>query len=142
MKNDKQFEDELICRFKTDMGNLTNFDSSTWKDEFWRKHLKVSKNVTLMSSYWAKYILSEVKKYRQVIFHDTEEWYYKIWRGIDLSFQNWHKQFDKFWLEVSKMFNLLGSFRAKYILLELKKYRGSIFHDTEERCEIWRKTGL
>ena len=144
MKNDKQFEDELICRFKIDMGNLTNFDSSTWKDEFWPKHLKVSKNVTLMISFWAKYILPELKKYSQVIFHDTEEWY-KIWRGIDLSFQNWHEEFDKFWPEhskVSKMFNLLGYFWAKYILLGLKKYRGSIFHDTEERCKIWRKTDL
>ena len=33
----------------------------------------------------------ELKKYRGVIFHKTEEGY-KIWRGIDLSFQNWHKE--------------------------------------------------
>ena len=113
-------------------------------DEFWPKHLKVSKIFTLMCSFWAKYILLELKKYRGVIFHDTEEWY-KIWRGIDLSFQNWHEEFDKFWPEhskVSKMFNLLGYFWAKYILLGLKKYRGSIFHDTEEWCKIWRKTDL
>ena len=35
------------------------------------------------------------KKYREVIFHETEEGY-KIWRGIDLLFQNWRKEFDKF----------------------------------------------
>ena len=29
-----------------------------------------------------------------MIFHETEE-RYKIWRGIDLSFQNWHKEFDE-----------------------------------------------
>ena len=47
-----------------------------------------------MGSFWAKYILFELKKYRGVIFYETEEGY-KIWRGIDLSFQNWHKEFDK-----------------------------------------------
>ena len=29
MKNDAKFEEELTCRFKIDMRNLTNFDSST-----------------------------------------------------------------------------------------------------------------
>ena len=56
-----------------------------------------------------------------------------------------HKEFDKFWPErskVSKIFTLMGSFWAKYILFELKKYREVIFHDTEEWCKIWRKTGL
>ena len=47
-----------------------------------------------MGSFWAKYILFELKKYRGVIFNETEEGY-KIWTGIDLSFQNWHKEFDK-----------------------------------------------
>ena len=69
----------------------------------------------------------------------------QIWRGIDLSFQNWHKEFDKFWPEhskVSKIFTLMGSFWAKYILFELKKYRGVIFHGIEQWCKIWRKTDL
>ena len=48
-----------------------------------------------MASFSAKYILFELKKYRGVIFYETEEGY-KIWRGIDLLFQNWHKEFDKF----------------------------------------------
>ena len=34
------------------------------------------------------------KKYRGVIFHETEG-EYKIWRGIDSSLQNWRKEFDK-----------------------------------------------
>ena len=113
-------------------------------DKFWPEHSKVSKIFILMGSFWAKYILFELKKYRGIIFHETEE-RYKIWRGIDLSFQNWHKEFDKFWPEhskVSKIFTLIGSFWAKYILFELKKYRGVIFHDIEEWCKIWRKTDL
>ena len=33
MKNDAKFEEELTCRSKIDMGNLTNFDLSTWKSQ-------------------------------------------------------------------------------------------------------------
>ena len=108
-------------------------------DEFWPKHLKVSKIFILMCSFWAKYILFKLKKYRGVIFHETEEGY-KIWRGMDSSFQNWRKKFDKFWPErskVSNIFTLMGSLWAKYILFELKKYRGVIFHETEEEYKIW-----
>ena len=134
LKRDTKFGEESTCRFKIDIRNLTNFDMSTG----------VSKMFPLMGSFWAKYILFELKKYREVIFHETEEGY-KIWREIDLLFQNWHKEFDKFWpehLKVSKIFTLMGSFWAKYILFELKKYRGVIFHDTEEICKFWRKTDL
>ena len=48
-----------------------------------------------MGSLGAKYILFELKKYRGINFHETEEGY-KIWRGIDLSFKNWHKESGKF----------------------------------------------
>ena len=113
-------------------------------DEFWPEHLKVPKTFNLMGSFWAKYILFEVKKYRGVVFHETEE-RYKIWRGIDLSFQNWHKEFDKFWPEHSKVwkiFTLMRFFWAKYIFFELQKYRGVIFHETEEGFKIWRGIDL
>ena len=33
MKNDAKFEEELTCRFKTDMRNLTNVDPSTQKSQ-------------------------------------------------------------------------------------------------------------
>ena len=108
--------------------------------KFWPEHSKVAKIFTLMSSFWAKYILFELKKYIGIIFHETEE-RYKIWRGIEFSFQNWLKEFDKIWPEhskVSKMFILMSSFWAKYIFFELKMYRGIIFHETEEGNKIWR----
>ena len=35
---------------------------------------------------------------------------------------------------------LICSFRKKYVMFDLKKYRGVIFHDTREWCKIWRKT--
>ena len=97
-----------------------------------------------MGSFWPKYTLLELKKYRRVIFHETEDGY-KICREIDSSFQNWHKEFDKIWPEhskVSKIFILMGSFWAKYILFELKNYRGIVFHETEEGYKIWRGIDL
>ena len=112
IKNDAKFEGKLTSHFKIDMRNLTNFDPNT----------QISKIFSLVGSFWAKYILFELKRYKGVIFHETEEGY-KIWRGMDLSFQNWHKEFDKFWPEhskVSKIFTLMGSFWAMYLLLELK----------------------
>ena len=75
MKNYAKREEVLICCFKVDMRNFTNFDLSTRKSQ---------KFFTLIVSFWAKYILFELKKYRGVIFHKTEEGY-KIWRGIDFS---------------------------------------------------------
>ena len=80
MKNYVKIEEELICHFKVEHEEF---------DEFWPEHLKVSKIFILMDSFWAKYIFFELKKYRVVIFHETEEGY-KIWRGIDWSFQNCH----------------------------------------------------
>ena len=91
-----------------------------------------------------KVYMFELSRYRGVIFHETEA-RYKIWREIDLSFQNWHREFDKFWpehLKVSKIFTLIGFFWARYILFELKRYRGVIIHETEEGYKIWRGSHL
>ena len=131
LKNDAKFEEQLTCRFKIDMRNwriLTQAPESL-------------KNVHLNVLHLSKVYIVWAKKVQR-------SWHRrlcKIWRGIDLSFQNWHEEFDKFWPEhskVSKIFTLIGSFWAKYILFQLKKYRGVIFHNTEEWCKIWRKTDL
>ena len=87
--------------------------------------------------------MHEPQIYRGVKSNGTEEWW-KIWRGIDLSFQNWDKEFDELWLEnskVSKIYTLMGCFWTKY-MFELKKDRGAIFHDTRVWCKIWRKSHL
>ena len=47
----------------------------------------------------------DLKKYRAVIFHDTEGWC-KIWRKIHFWFGKWHEEFGKFspeQLKVSKL---------------------------------------
>ena len=51
-----------------------------------------------------------------------------------MSFENWHKEFDKIRSKhstVSKIFILMGSFWAKYKLFEVKKNIGIIFDETE-----------
>ena len=142
LKRDTKFGEELTC-FKIGIRNLTNFDMSTRKSQ--------SKIFTLMGSFWTKYILFELKKYRRVIFHETEEGY-KIWRGMDLSFQNWYKEFHKFWpehLKVSKSFTLIGSFWAKYISFELatkvqRSYLSWLWRDMQilkkNWLAVWKKT--
>ena len=78
----------------------------------------------------------ELKIYRGVLYHENEEWY-KVWRGIDLSVQNWHEKFDKFLpkhSKISKKFTLIGCFWPKYIMFELKK-------DIEELYLMAVKTG-
>ena len=75
--------------------------------------------------------------------HDPKEWC-KVWRKTDLLFQKW-QEFGEFWPErskVSQISSLIGPFCAKYLMFDLKKYRGVIFYDTEEWCKIWRKTDL
>ena len=86
----------------------------------------------------------EFKKFTGELRHGNEEWF-KIWTGIELPVQNWHEEFDKFWPEHSKNsknYTLMGCFWPKYIMFELKKYRGVMFDGTEDWCKIWRKTDL
>ena len=110
------------------------FSSNTWKCQ---------------NLYFHGILLSKVENawaitYRGVISNDTEEWW-KIWKVIDLSFRNWHKEFDEFWLEnlkVSKIYTLMGCVWPKFIMFELEMYRGAIFYDTRVWCKIWRRADL
>ena len=58
------------------------------------EHSKVSKICTLTCSFCPKYIKFDLKKYRGVAFHDTEEWR-KIWGKTDLWFGKCHEEFGK-----------------------------------------------
>ena len=131
LKNNEKSEEELTCRFKIDIRNLTNFDSRTRKSQ---------KIYTLIGCFWPNYIMLELKKYRRAMSGCTQDWY-KVWRktglcfqkltwGIwqmftcsleslqigtlmayfcrklkmyDLSVQNWREKLDRFWPEHSKI---------------------------------------
>ena len=63
MKNDEKFEKELTCQIKN------------WHEEFnrlWHESLKVSKICILMGYFWPKYIMFELRKYKGVMFDDTQ----------------------------------------------------------------------
>ena len=71
LKNRAKFEEKLICCFK----NGTNLVDSDPNSEGLKKseHSKVSKICTLIGSFCAKYITFELKKFRGVISHYTED---------------------------------------------------------------------
>ena len=74
---------------------------------------------------------------------DPDDWC-KIWRKTNRQFQKW-QEFGKIWLKRSKVFKtctFICSYCEKCLMFDLKKFRGVIFHDTEEWCKIWRKTDL
>ena len=106
-------------------------------------HVKFYQIYTLVGYFSGKYIKFQVKRYRGVMPHDTEEWC-KICIKTNLFFQKW-QDFGKFWSEHSKVSNictLTGPFCAKYITFDLKMYRGITFPDTKKSCKIWKKTDL
>ena len=73
LKSDAKFKEKLTCGFKYDMRNLVNFHPTTQKSE----------NFTSMGYFCPKYIRFELKKYRGVIFHNTDQWC-KIWKNPNL----------------------------------------------------------
>ena len=106
-------------------------------------HIKFHQIFTFIGSFCWKYKQFQLRKYRGLMSHDPQEWH-KIWRKSDLLFQKWQK-FGEFWPEhwkVSNICTFIGSYYAKYLMFNLKKYRRVIFHDTKEWCKIWRKTEL
>ena len=70
--------------------------------EVFTRALESLKIGTLMGFFYPKYKMYQLKIYREVICQDKEK-RCKIWRWIDLSFQNWYEDFDGFWPEHSKI---------------------------------------
>ena len=101
--------------------------------EIWKiftRALESLKIGTWIRYFHAKQKMYKLKTYRVVIC--------RIIRGIDLLFQNWHKEFAEFWPEhskVSKICTLKGAFWPKHITSELKKYRRIMFNSTENWCK-------
>ena len=78
MKNNAKFEEKLTCHFKTDMRNLTNFDSSTGK----------SKKLLFNWLLWPKYIMFELRKVQRSYFW----WHWRLMQNL-----------KEKWLVLSKM---------------------------------------
>ena len=63
LKSDAKFEEKLTLGSKKDLSNLVNFHPTTQK----------SKNFTLIDYFCSKYMTFELKKYRELFFHDSEK---------------------------------------------------------------------
>ena len=101
----------------------------------WPEHSKVSKTCTFICSYCAKYLMFDLKKYRGVIFHDTEGWC-KILRKTDSWFGNSHEEFDKLSPEHLKV-SQLGLWWDPLI----QSRKGMSLKSTEELCVKTVKNG-
>ena len=108
LKSHAKFEEKVTCALENDMMNLANFHQNIWKCQ----------NRDFAGILLSKIENTWTKKLQMSMYTDNEEWWEFI-KGIYLSFQNWHKEFDKFWLKhwkVSKIRTLIGWFWPKYIM--------------------------
>ena len=133
VKINPKFEEKSICHFKIDK-NLVNFDPST----------QTSPKFALWLVPFVQSTIFDRKKYRGVIFYDTEE-SCKIWRKTCMWFWKWREDFGKLspqYSEISRICTLMSCFWPKHKIFVLKKYRGVIFDGVQDWYKIWRKTDL
>ena len=117
-----------------------------WHEEFSKfspEHSKVSK----FELWWGPFAQSRkcmTLKVTEELCVMTMKNYTKIDEELTCRFKIDMKNFTNFDPNTRKCkkFVLIGSLWRKYILFEIQKYRGVIFHDSEEICKFWRKTGL
>ena len=133
------WEISLPYFFSWNLHDLDKRSPSNCKISDFRLKRKISQN--LYFDRLTKLHIILAKKYRRVISHKPES-RCKIWRKTDMLFQKW-QEFSEIWPEhsqVSKISTFLCSYYAKYLMFDLKEYRGVIFYDTEGWCKILRKT--
>ena len=132
LKSDAEFEEKMTCGLENDMRNLINFYQSTWKSHNWGFDVILSSKV---KNVWFTEELCVITMKNDAKFEEELTCRFKI---------NMRKltNFDPSTLKISQICTLMGSFWTNYIMFELKRYRGVMFHDTGEWCRIWRKTGL
>ena len=69
--------------------------------------------------------------------------YPKIEEKLTCQFEIYMRKLDEFWSKqskISKICTIMGCLWPKYIMFELKQYRGVMFDGTEYWCKIWTKT--
>ena len=105
LKSDAKFKLKLTCSFKYDMRNFVNFHLTTQKSEVF--------------DVWAK-------KYRGVIFHDTEQWS-KIWINPYLVVSNMTWGIGWTFIRALKVWKIVHwwalFFKGIYIMFRLEKFQ-------------------
>ena len=129
LMSDAKFKEKLTCGFKYVMRNLVNFHPSTQK----------SKNSTSMGYFCLKYVRFELKKYKWVIFHVTEQWC-KIWINPDLVVSKMAWRIGWTFIGAPKSLKIVH-WRALFVhilhmLFQLENFRGIMCHDTKGCCIV------
>ena len=95
-------------------GNTVNTE---YLNRIWSPYYLTGANVpkicTLKGSFWTKYIMLELNRYRGVMLHDTQKWC-KMWRKTDLWFEKWLEEIGNFLPEDSKVLKT-GTFTGSFI---------------------------
>ena len=124
----------MTCGLENDMRNMANFHQSTWKWQNWEfDGILLSK----VENVWAKNLQRSYVSWQRRMMQNLKRNWFVIWKltwGI-LQILTWTLENLK-----NLLFNWL--LWPKYIMFELKKYRGVMFDGTEDWCKIWRKTDL
>ena len=81
-----------------------------------------STNFTSMGYFCPNYMRFELKKYRGVIFYDTD-----VMQNSIINWVNCHYSTQSL-----KNCTLIGSFCQKHLMFQLENFRGIMCHDTEE----------
>ena len=91
----------------------------------------------LIGSFCPNLIKFQLKKYRRVFSHDTEEWC-KVKEKLSCVFKYDIRSLVKVWKH-SKVWKFLfdGLFLFKVDKVWATKYRRFTFHNTEQWCRIW-----
>ena len=116
LRSDEKFEKKLICGFKNDVRNLMNFNASSSNSE----NLRFDVLLLLIA-----YNMSPKKV--------QKNYFSRQWKKIQTLKQNWlfiWKMTWEIWWNLTwaaenlKIWTLMGYFCRKYVMFELKRYRG------------------
>ena len=116
LRSDEKFEKKLICGFKNDMRNLMNFNASSSNSENLRfdvLRLLIAYNMSpkkVQNNYFSR----QWKKIQTL----KQNWLF-IWK------MTWEIWWNLTWaVKNLKICTLMGYFCRKYVMFELKRYRG------------------
>ena len=123
--SDVKFKEKLLCGFKYDIRNCMNFHTTTQK----------SKKFTSMGYFCTKYMRFELKRYRRVIFHDSEEWG-ENWINPDLVVSKMAWGIGWAFIRSIKAWIFVHWRAIKHIMFPLENFRGTMCDDTEGQCKI------
>ena len=124
LKSDPKVKEKLTCGFKYDTRNLVNFYTTTQKSE----------KFASIGSFCPKDIRFELKSYRGVILHYTENWC-KIWINSALWFQKRHEKLGGLSLTTLKSLKkctMMGSFGPKHIMFQQENFKGIMCSETKK----------